>query len=102
MEWRCAMIACSKPYPRLEWLLNSFADWRQHRRELNEMRQLDEVEFGRIASDLKVSPDDLDELVRQGPRAADELARLLKVLGIDGCLLARTELPTLSASARCA
>jgi hypothetical protein len=89
------MIACSKPYPRLEWLLNSFADWRQHRRELNEMRQLDEVEFGRIASDLKVSPDDLDELVRRGPRAADELARLLKVLGIDECLLARTELPIL-------
>ncbi len=77
------MTAHSKPYPRIEQLLSTFADWLKHRRELNEIRQLDRNEFARIASDLRVSPDDLDELVRQGPHAADELPQLLKTLGID-------------------
>jgi hypothetical protein len=87
------MTAYSKPYPRL--LLDTFADWLKHRRELNEMRRLEGGEFDRIASDLKVSPDDLDELVRQGPHAADELPRLLKALGIEERVLAETELSIL-------
>ena len=33
----------------------------------------------------------LDTLVRQGPHAADELPKLLKVLGIDEADLARTQ-----------
>ena len=77
------MTADSKPYPRVELLISTFADWLKHRRELNEMRQLDRAEFDRIASDLRVAPIDLDELVRQGPHAADELPQLLKALGID-------------------
>jgi len=77
------MTAHAKPYPRVEHLISTFAEWLKHRRELNEMRQLDRVEFDRIASDLRVSPDDLDELVRHGSHGADELPQLLKVLGID-------------------
>jgi transcriptional regulator with XRE-family HTH domain len=85
------MTAQDHPYPVVELLINTFGDWLKHRRELNEMRQLNTAEFDRIASDLRLSPGDLNELVRQGPHAADELPKLLKVLGIDEADLARTQ-----------
>ena len=68
-----------------------FADWLNHRRELSEVRQMDRSDFERIASDLRVSPGELDTLVDRGPHAADELPKLLKALGIDQADLARTE-----------
>ena len=79
------------PYPRVEFLIDTFADWLKHRRELSEVRQMDRSDFERIASDLRVSPRELDTLVDRGPRAADELPKLLKALGIDQSDLARTE-----------
>ena len=85
------MTAQSKSYPVVEMLTTTFSDWLKHRRELNEMRQLDTSEFDRIASELRVSPGDLNELVRQGPHAADELPKMLKVLGIDEEALARSQ-----------
>lgn len=81
----------SKPYPHVDNLISGFAEWLKHRREVNEMRQLDRVEFDRIAGDLRISPDDLDELVRHGPHAADELPQMLKALGIDENSLATTQ-----------
>lgn len=85
------MTAQSKPYPAVQLLIDTFADWLKHRRELNEIRQMDRADFDRIADDLRVSPGELDELVRQGPHAADELPVMLKALGIDAQKLARTE-----------
>jgi transcriptional regulator with XRE-family HTH domain len=85
------MTAQAKPYPRLELLISTFADWLKHHREMREMRQLDLDEFDRIASDLRVSSVELDELVRQGPHSADELPKLLKALGIDEADLASTQ-----------
>jgi transcriptional regulator with XRE-family HTH domain len=85
------MTAQSKSYPVVEMLTSTFSDWLKHRRELNEMRQLDTSEFDRIASELRVSPGDLNELVRQGPHAADELPKMLKVLGIDEEALTRSQ-----------
>jgi hypothetical protein len=85
------MTAQSKPYPRVELLISVFADWLKHRRELSEIRQMDRADFDRIASDLRISPGELDALVDQGPHAADELPKLLKALGIDEADLARTE-----------
>jgi transcriptional regulator with XRE-family HTH domain len=79
------------PYPRVEFLIDTFADWLKHRRELSEIRQMDRSDFERIASELQVSPGELDTLVRRGPHAADELPKLLKALGIDQTGLARTE-----------
>jgi len=72
-------------------LIDRFADWLKHRRELNELRQMDRADFDRIAEDLRVSPGELDELVRRGPHAADELPAMLRALGIDANKLARTE-----------
>jgi len=75
----------------VERLTHTFSEWLKHRQELSEMRHLDASEFNRIASDLRLSPADLDELVRQGPHAADELPKLLKALGISEADLARVE-----------
>jgi len=66
----------------VERLTHTFSEWLRHRRELSEMRHLNAAEFDRIASDLRLSPADLDELVRHGPHAADELPKLLQALGI--------------------
>ena len=85
------MTAQSKPYPAVQLLISTFADWLKHRRELNELRQMDRADFDRIADDLRVSPSELDELVRQGPHAADELPVMLRALGIDAHRLARSE-----------
>jgi len=72
-------------------LTHTFSDWLRQRQELSEMRQLNATEFDRIANDLRVSPADLDELVRHGPHAADELPKMLKALGISEEDLARIE-----------
>ena len=85
------MTVQEHPFPRVELLISTFADWLRHRRELSEIRLMDTVDFDRIANDLRVSPGVLDTLVRQGPHAADELPKMLKVLGIDEADLARTQ-----------
>ncbi|CAL74314.1 conserved hypothetical protein [Bradyrhizobium sp. ORS 278] len=85
------MSAQAKPYPRVQFLIDTFAQWLRHRRELSELRQLDRDDFERIALDLQVTPSDLDELVRQGEHAADELPLMLKALGIDEAALSRAE-----------
>jgi transcriptional regulator with XRE-family HTH domain len=81
----------TQSHPVYESLISTFSDWLKHRRELNELRQLNTSEFDRIASELRVSPGDLSELVHLGPHAADELPKMLKALGIDHDALARTE-----------
>lgn len=85
------MTVQDQPHSVVERLTHTFSDWIKHRQELNEMRQLNASEFDRIASDLRISPADLNELVRHGPHAADELQKLLKALGINEADLARVE-----------
>lgn len=77
------MSTASRPYPIVQDLIESFAAWLKHRREMNEMRQLDRSDFDRIASDLRIAPDDLEDLVRRGHHAADELPKMLEQLGIN-------------------
>ena len=72
-------------------MVDTFAEWLKHRRELREMREMDVANFDQIASDLRMSSADLEALVRQGPHAADELPKMLSALGIDQHDLARTE-----------
>jgi len=75
----------------VERLTRTFREWLRRRQELSEMRHLNASEFDRIANDLRLSPADLDELVRHGPHAADELPKLLQALGIGQEDLARVE-----------
>jgi|SRR6476619_3777277 hypothetical protein len=78
-------------YPTVEFLIDKFAEWLKHRRELNEVRQLNRTEFNLIASDLRVSPGELDQLVQVGSHGADELPKMLKNLGISEADLKRTQ-----------
>jgi hypothetical protein len=73
----------NRPYPVVQDLIDAFSGWLRHRRELSEIRQLDRTDFDRIANDLRVSPDDLEELVRHGQHASDEMPKMLAQLGID-------------------
>jgi hypothetical protein len=85
------MSTASRPYPIVQDLIESFAAWLKHRREMNEMRQLDRADFDRIASYLRIAPDDLEELVRRGRHAADELPKMLEQLGISAEGLGRAQ-----------
>jgi hypothetical protein len=80
-----------KSLPIVDGLINVFGDWLKHRREMREIRHLDTGLFDDVARDLGMAPTDLERLVRRGPHAADELPRLLAVLGIDAAALARSE-----------
>ena len=85
------MTVQEKPYPTVTRMVDTFGEWLKHRRELSEMREMDAANFGRIASELRMSSADLEALVRQGPHAADELPNMLAALGVDQEDLARTE-----------
>lgn len=80
-----------KTYPILENAIDVFGDWLKHRQEMRELREMESGDFARIARDLCVSTAELDEVVRRGPHASDELPRLLKSLGIDAATLSRTQ-----------
>lgn len=85
------MTTHTPPYPRVQAVIDSFAQWLKHRRELSEIRRMDRDDLERIAADLQVSPGELDELVQNGEHAADELPQMLKALGVDEAALARIE-----------
>ncbi len=80
----------AKSYPIVQELIDSFAGWLKHRRELKELREMDRFNIDRIANDLRVTPLELEELVRHGPHASDELPKMLAQLGIDEARLERT------------
>ncbi|RXT48395.1 hypothetical protein [Bradyrhizobium betae] len=85
------MSTASRPYPRVQDLIDTFASWLKYRRELNEMRRLGRADFDRIANDLRIAPDDLEELVRHGKHAANELPKMLEQLGISAERLGRAQ-----------
>jgi len=80
-----------KSHPIIDGLIEVFGNWLIHCREMRELRQLDSGQFDSIARDLRMTPADLDRFVCQGPHSADELPKLLKVLGIDEAALVRSE-----------
>jgi hypothetical protein len=80
-----------KPSSTVNKLVDVFGNWLKHRQEIREIRDLDNAEFANIAHDLRITPADLDALVRLGPQAVDELPRLLMALGIDEGALSRTQ-----------
>ena len=57
--------------PTIELLVGKFADWLRHRRELNEIRQMNRADIEMIASDLQVAPGDLDKLIAALADTAD-------------------------------
>jgi transcriptional regulator with XRE-family HTH domain len=85
------MTPRSKPHGLIDQFTDVFGQWLEHRREIQELRQLDQNAFAGIARELGVTPTDLDRFVRQGPHAVDELSRLLEALGIDEGALSRAQ-----------
>jgi len=77
------MAIQTRTYPIVESVINLLGDWFKHTQEMRELREINSVDFARIAHDLCVTPAELDTFVRRGSHASDELPRLLKSLGID-------------------
>ena len=65
------MSTASRPYPIMQDLIESFASWLKHRRELNEMRQLDRADFDRAAAVSAVSADPVDPVDPVDPAVGD-------------------------------
>lgn len=82
-----------EPYPFVSKVIDLFADWLKQRRELSELREFaaDPGELERVARELKVTPADLERLVRQGAQSANALAYTLTALGIDETALWRAQ-----------
>ncbi len=85
------MAPRNKPHSIINKLFDVFGDWLKHRQEIRELRDLDSAAFANIAHELHVTPADLDTLVRRGPRAVDELPKLLVALSVDEEALSRTQ-----------
>src|ERR1700687_577514 len=85
------MTAQIKSHPIISKLIDAFGNWRKHRQEIREIRDLDDDEFATLAHELRISPAELDTFVPQGPHAVDELPKLLTTLGIDEKALSRTQ-----------
>lgn len=77
------MTLQNRPYPILTNVIDLFGDWLKHRKAIRDIRGLDSAEFASIASELRITPGELDMLVLRGPFAGDELVKLLNALGID-------------------
>jgi hypothetical protein len=85
-----------KNYPVVESVIDLFARWLQRRREIAELCTCDALrheisEYARIATELGVSLGELDQLVRSGPHAADELPKMMASLGLDAKAIARAQ-----------
>jgi len=85
-----------KGYPVVESVIDLFARWLERRREIAELCTCDAIrgeiaEYARIATDLGVSLGELDQLVRSGPHAADELPKMMAALGLDTKAIARAQ-----------
>jgi len=81
----------TRHYPVVDTVIDMFAQWLKHRREIAESCNCDSAEYAQIARDLNVSTGELDELVRRGPHAADALPKMLAALDIDQHAIERVE-----------
>jgi len=81
----------ARQYPVVDAVIDIFARWLKHRREIAESCNCDSAEYAHIARDLNVSTGELDELIRRGAHAADALPKLMAELDIDRDAVARVE-----------
>ena len=78
-------------YPVVESVIDMFARWLKHRRDIVELCNCGSEEYARIAHDLNVSTGELDELVRRGADAADALPKMMAALHIDSQKIVQVE-----------
>jgi hypothetical protein len=80
-----------KAYPAVNSVIDIFANWLRHRREIAELCDCGKAEHANIARDLGVSVDQLDDLVRRGSHAAEELPKMMAALNLDAEAIARAQ-----------
>jgi hypothetical protein len=75
------------PYPVLDMVLNSIADWVNNYRNSvgnrGDLDRCDPIEVAQIATDIGISPGELRTLSGKGPGSADLVAKMLLALGVD-------------------
>jgi hypothetical protein len=86
-------------YPRVEAVLDVIADWIKRYRYAvglrDELQHCGASEVARAAHDLGIGPEELVQLARKGPGAADLLPKLLRALGTDPAAFARQDPSTM-------
>ncbi len=74
-------------HPTVELMLNSIAGWVNRYREIlgrtNDLERCSRDEVMQIAKDLGVSANELREMVKKGPHAADLVQKMLVALNVD-------------------
>jgi len=86
------MRAREKGYPIVEGLIGVFGDYLKRLRETpGSNDRLDAGTFEDISRDLRLARGEFRNLIRLSSHSADELPKLLKVLGLDEADLIRSE-----------
>ena len=67
----------TRQYPVVEAVIDRFAGWLKHRREIAESCNCNSEEYARIAHDLNLSTAELSALVRRGAHAGETVSRRL-------------------------
>jgi hypothetical protein len=78
-------------YPVVDAVIDIFADWLKHRREIAERCDCDPAQYALIARELGVTVDELDDIVRRGRHAADELPKMMAALNLDAAAIERAQ-----------
>ncbi|MBV8744137.1 MAG: hypothetical protein JO134_03730 [Xanthobacteraceae bacterium] len=81
----------TRQYPVVEAVIDRFARWLKHRRDIAESCNCNSEEYARIAQDLNLSTAELNTLVRRGDHASDELPQMMQALRIDADAIRRVE-----------
>ena len=81
----------AREYPVVEAVIDRFARWLKHRREIAESCNCNSEEYARIAHDLSLSTAELNTLVRHGAQAGDRLPKMMEALRIDPEAIRRVE-----------
>lgn len=84
-----------KTYPASKSFFAAFRDWVRHRQLISQCRQrldaCDSNEIARIAHDVGLSPQDLRQMAKLGPDAAQQLLDRMAILHLDAGALAKSE-----------
>jgi hypothetical protein len=81
----------ARQYPVVESVIDLFARWLKHRRDIAETCNCGSEEYTRIARDLSLSPVELATLVRRGADAPHELPKMMRALHLDPAAVQRVE-----------
>ena len=93
------MLAPVQTYPAFKSFVTAFRDWVRHRRLISQcnarLAACDDSEIERIAHDIGVSANDLRNMAKRGPDAAEQLLERMAALHLDANAIARNRPATM-------